>query len=245
MPYPLQSILGEYQPILLIFLVIAVMYLVLRITGRRFRELQQQTATWKADLREKAARASTGTASAASAATGRGGADSRGAAAELNKVFVELHDFAREVEGRLDTKMTYLRKLLEDVEAAERRIEARLARLEAGAASREQAVSRSDAVAVATTGPAADAQPSPGDEADTGGSDPTASDPKAAHASPDGGPGRDDDPATFGRVVELFQSGASPSGIADATGLPKGEVELMLNLHQSKLGAGGAAAVPD
>lgn len=213
-----ESLLTDNNWALFVFLLLllAVTYLVMRITGRRFTDLKRQTEEWKVELSEKTARlgAQVGT---------------RATAADLNKIFVDLHEFTREVEGRLDTKISRLRELLEEVESAERRLDDKLERIgdrgddpelsEGSASIRER-----KRVTKETVGTNVDVIVGGGKTralaADIVSVDQVA-------------PTTD---ASFDRVVGLYESGNSVAQIVDSTRLPKGEIELMLNLYETQRG---------
>ena len=212
----LASLLTDNKWVLFVFLVLAVLYLVMRITGRRFRDLKRQTEEWKADLNEKTAKLG---------AQGRAGA-----AADLNKVFVDLHEFTREVEGRLDTKITYLRELLEEVESAEQRLDEKLERI--GDGGDDQDVAEGAAAIVKRKRATKGRRAVKGTKVDVVvGAEKTAAVP--ADAIPADAASADE---LFDRVVELHEAGKSAAQIADSMRLPKGEIELMLNLHEIQKG---------
>ena len=156
----------------------------------------------------------------------------------MDKVSVELHEFAREIEGRLDTKIAYLRGLLNEVEEVGQKLESLLEK--AGVPEdkiKELAkLSTNNDTADTATG-SADSSTQDFDKGQH--IDIHQADPKSTDSDPLKAPGAQaSDGNTFERVVELHETGKNAAEIADTMSLPKGEIELMINLHQSKQGEG-------
>ncbi len=99
---------------------------------------------------------------------------------EAERLLVELEDFGREIEGRLETRLRHLTRLIAEADKAIERLNA----------------------AVAASGE------------------------KTGQAMPEG-----ESPPVRARIVALSEAGKQPADIAQALGLPKGEVELVLGLE--------------
>jgi hypothetical protein len=154
---------------------------------------------------------------------------------EVARLYIEMNEFARELEGRLDTKIAYLKRLIADAE----RVMEGLNRALAGAAA---AASTAPAASTASTAPTAPpVDPSP------------AAPPPAPTPAPivdvtvgGGAPPDDPVPPSDGqddirkRIVEMAKAGKPKEAIAEEVGVPKGEVELVLSLHRATLNGGRA-----
>lgn len=147
-----------------------------------------------------------------------GPASASGGISEIQRLFVEIHDFAREVEGRLDTKIAYLRRLLDEAEAVTRKLGQLL---EAAGGSKEPG-------GLPTSKPP---EPAPAEAVPAG-----AGAGKAVDLVVGEPPREAASPQLRGRILELHQAGRNVPEIVQAVGLPKGEVELIINLHQSASG---------
>jgi hypothetical protein len=112
----------------------------------------------------------------------RGVIDGGQTVSQVQQVVLELESFSREVEARLDTKIHYLRKLIEEADRVADRLAKENARAGAGAL-----------------------EPGPRD------------------------PRRDE-------AERLAEEGLPAPDIAARTGLPEGEVELILGLRQKRGG---------
>jgi hypothetical protein len=140
---------------------------------------------------------------------------------EVARLYVELNEFAREMEGRMDTKITYLRRLIADAEKVMGELNQAIA---AGEAVRK---GEPRPVAPATSNPPADKvpeKPTPPKQVDI-----------ILGDVPDRGPnGPGQDVQDIGsRILGLAAEGKPKEAIAEAVGVPKGEVELVLSLHRA------------
>lgn len=106
---------------------------------------------------------------------------------EAERLLVELQEFGREIEGRLETRIHHLTRLIAEADRAVERLNAH--------------VTAADAAAEAE-----------------------------AEDTPSAGPEPSDRDKTRARIMALAEDGMPPEAIAEAVGLPKGEVELMLGL---------------
>jgi len=156
---------------------------------------------------------------------------SAGAARDLEQVMTELDQLARQIHGRIDTKVATLEAVIRD---ADRRIDdlSRLMRTANGAATLDVTIddaARSDAAAKEsraanvrerlspTEGSAVSARNS--DPRKTLGSTPQAnSEPSLVHQN----------------IFQLADAGRTAAEIAERTGRPAGEVELILSLRKAR-----------
>lgn len=161
---------------------------------------------------------------------------------EVERLYVDLQEFAREVEGRLDTKITYLRQLILEADRAGQNLERLLedrARDDSGGKAAPPADSASR--------DSSPASPSPQDDAGVE-EEATTQEEEVLGQRLDVTVGDDDDrpaldagageteasaPDPAERVWSLHEAGQTPATIAEQTGLPEGEVELIINLRQS------------
>ena len=90
---------GGQGTIFLLFVVLATFFLVMRIATRR------TTRTERVSPRERRATAREDKPNVHGSAH-----------PELEKLYVDLHDFSREIEARIDTKIAYLKGLIEEAE---------------------------------------------------------------------------------------------------------------------------------
>lgn len=217
---------------------------------------------------------------------------------EVERLYVDLQDFAREIEGRLDTKITYLRQLIKEAERTGQKLESLIeaavgepvlvpddqdddpgepasgmssdssveskseSRVEGQAkALMDQASKFSEALAsaqeVATEEVAqveeeregkGSLESSPDVSADQGRVDQPAEDDDQSNlgknlditvGTDEDRPDPHRDPASEptdpqDKIWALHQEGKTSQEIADLMNLPKGEVELMINLRQSE-----------
>ena len=179
---------------------------------------------------------------------------------ELEKLYVDLHDFSREIEARIDTKIAYLKGLIDEAERVGARIEGVLR----GGGGSGGSVARQEPEPVPTMTDGADAGEGHPDDADSG--DPVEPlsedklDPESVldgdekeqlSASPNVETSADEteepaselgqtvdvrvgsEPVATDQVVELYRKGQSAGEIAAQLGVPRGEVELIINLAES------------
>jgi hypothetical protein len=179
---------------------------------------------------------------------------------EIAKLYIELSEFSRELEGRMDTKIAYLRRLLDEAE----RVMGQLNR----------AIGEADALRAGRATPAAGIAEAPGREAHetvvevsrtesmprerealpeplagpepalvdvTVGGSPAAREVRTASSVEETTsavpPGED----LRSRIVALSGEGKPPEAIAEALEVPKGEVELVLSLERAAARKSGAA----
>ena len=142
---------------------------------------------------------------------------------EVAKLYLELSEFSREMEGRMDTKIAYLKRLVADAEKV-------LSSLN-GAIGRAEALAGGGAGGPAASSPA---EPGPAGEAASGprgASSETPPEPTIEvlidGAVPAGSQALKD------RILSLSGAGKTKEAIAEAVGVPKGEVELVLSLHRA------------
>jgi hypothetical protein len=153
---------------------------------------------------------------------------------EVARLYIELSEFARELEGRIDTKMAYLRRLTADAD----RVLGDLTRAIAAA----DAVRRGEAPPPLTplTPPtqtelpvdagSEEAPPPPPTIDITVGAPGTGSSPIS------GGGDRGEEEGLRARILRLAAEGRPKEAIADEVGMPKGEVDLVLSLERAKGG---------
>jgi hypothetical protein len=150
---------------------------------------------------------------------------------EVAKLYVELSEFAREMEGRMDTKIAYLRRLIADAEKVMHGLNGAIARAEGvgGAAAGAPPVGSPGSA------PAGGAAPAGGGVAP--GMDPAAAPPQRP---PEplidvviDGAAACERQVVKDRILSLSGAGKSKEAIAEAVGIPKGEVELVLSLHRA------------
>ena len=99
------GVLSNSQVVLLVMLVLAVMFLIMRLTNRRLQNLRRQAAEWKNELAQSSPKTRSDDSMVTSDRGGSGGTTTTATTtSSLNRAFVELHDFSREVEGRLDDR---------------------------------------------------------------------------------------------------------------------------------------------
>jgi len=141
---------------------------------------------------------------------------------EVAKLYLELSDFAREMEGRMDTKIAYLKRLVSDAEKVLSDLNGAIARAEALAGGRGGAVPGFS--------------PGPAPEVEAASEPPAGSIEKLPEplidvvidgTTPMGNQGLKD------RILSLSGAGKTKEAIAEAVGVPKGEVELVLSLHRA------------
>jgi hypothetical protein len=159
---------------------------------------------------------------------------------EVAKLYIELNEFARELEGRMDTKIAYLRKLLAEAE----RVIGELDRSMAGArvaiaagpadGKGERAPPLERAPEAAPTGKEQPSGPLP--DAETPPSPPTTPTLDITVGDPDKTAGTGE---AREKILRLAGEGKCKEEIIEEVGLPKGEVELVLRLHGAQK-AGGA-----
>ena len=167
---------------------------------------------------------------------------------ELEKLSADLHEFSREMEARMDTKIAYLRGVLDEATQVASRLEGLIERavdregaVEPAASStapeRREALVRSEPL-VQTAGLESIEDAVESEEL----AQLTAAEPPTG----DGAPEPDQEPVggavdiTVGpkatinhRVIQLHRDGREPGEIAMELDLPRGEVELMINLAES------------
>ena len=168
---------------------------------------------------------------------------------ELEKLSADLHEFSREMEARMDTKIAYLRGVLDEATQVASRLEGLIERAveregdvepatsstaperrevlvrsepsvqTVGLESIEEAVVESEELAQLTAAelPTGDGVPEP-DEEPVGGAVDITVGPKVTINH---------------RVIQLHRDGREPGEIAMELNLPRGEVELMINLAES------------
>jgi hypothetical protein len=145
---------------------------------------------------------------------------------EIAKLYIELNEFAREMEGRLDTKIAYLRRLIVDAESVMRDLNRAI---EGG-----ERLKRGE--------PAGEAEPAPPPAAPESGPEPQgrfAAEPPPPLVDVLVG-GSDGLPAqpfpaegVQGRILSLWSAGKPQEAISEEVGVPRGEVELVLSLHRA------------
>lgn len=142
---------------------------------------------------------------------------------EVERLFVELQEFAREVEGRLDTKIAYLKRLIAEADRVGQELDSRIG---------------VQAPQAPAGGPPAGNPPHGTD----GGEEREPAGPRLGeHLDIRVGeePGeRAQDAGAGHRVLGLHEEGRPVREIAELVGLPEGEVELIINLHHSEKGRG-------
>jgi hypothetical protein len=192
---------------------------------------------------------------------------------ELAKLYIELSEFARELEGRMNTKIAYLRQLLDEAERVVGELNGAIARA-AGTAvppvspaasspglptngppapAAPAAAARTEAEAPAKAAPAESMTETPAEgPASSGTSAATAVEaallaplpgdpdsvpvpepvpvPATAAAEPPSKPGPEEIQA---RILALAGEGKPKEAIAEALGIPKGEVDLVLRLDRA------------
>jgi len=155
---------------------------------------------------------------------------------EVAKLYIELNEFARELEGRMDTKIAYLRKLLAEAERVIGELDRSIAcagRAIAAAGKRE------DERAPAPEGekanpPAIEGSPSAEKaEHPPATIDITIGEP-AGSAAGSGGTAKSAQEDVREKILRLAGEGKPKEAIVGEVGLPKGEVELVLSLHKAK-----------
>ncbi len=154
--------------------------------------------------------------------TDRGPSRPRRGDPEVERLRVDLESLAHEVEGRLNTKMVCLRRLIAEADEAAKRLEAlRDDGPEAFVAERTSndgdPEGHHDRTGHDRTG-----HGRTGDETENRAAD-----------TVDASGSRESD-AERARIVELFTAGRQAEEIAEEVGLPKGEVELVINLFQTE-----------
>ena len=146
---------------------------------------------------------------------------------EVARLYVELNEFAREMEGRMDTKITYLRRLIADAEKV--------------MAGLNQAIAAGEAVRNGEPRPIAASTPPPVEpekEKEKGQEQVPVekAPPRQIDLTIGNGPsaGQDSPGQDLGaRILSLASEGKPKEAIAEAVGVPKGEVELVLSLHRA------------
>ena len=126
---------------------------------------------------------------------------------EVSRLFVELQEFAREIEGRIDTKIVYTKRLVADAERVIERLNRSIEEARALGLGQQQPQPQ-------TAGPVGPATPV----------EPT--DP----GTPEIAIPRD---GVHDRVLALADGGKSVDEVASEVGMPSGEVELILGLHRA------------
>ena len=157
---------------------------------------------------------------------------------DVAKLYIELDGLVREMEGRLDTKIAYLRRLIAEAE----RVQVDLGR----AVAEAEILRKGEPVPQAVAAPGGTPVP-------MGPESPEARDhePRRHHVDVIvGGPPQPAVPeipaavaegprdALSARIVRLAEEGRPQEAIAEEVGIPKGEVELVLGLHRSRRGQG-------
>ncbi len=152
---------------------------------------------------------------------------------EISKLYIELNEFARDLEGRMDTKLTYLRRLIVDAE----RVSADLNRT----IQRAEALQRGEQMPASVPAPEESGVPDPSPsitETGTGAVTEAEKTPSLMEVTVDGSStAEQEEPAGDGmqnRILSLAKEGRAPEAIAEEVGIPKGEVELVLSLHRAK-----------
>ncbi len=151
---------------------------------------------------------------------------------EVERLRVDLESLAHEVEGRLNTKMVCLRRLIAEADEAAKRLEA----------LRDDGPEALVAERTSNEGDPECHHDRPGH--DRPGHDRTGHDrtghgrrgdetENRAAATVDASGSKESD-AERARIVELFTAGRQAEEIAEEVGLPKGEVELVINLFQTE-----------
>ncbi len=141
---------------------------------------------------------------------------------ELAKLYIELNEFAREMEGRMDTKIAYLKRLIADAEKVMERLERAMAEWR-GQRAGSSGPPRHDGL-VSTAPEVTVSPPRPTIDVLIGGS-------PAEISANGGGAARD---AIAMRVLDLSRAGKSREEIASAAGIARGEVELILSLERAR-----------
>ncbi len=141
---------------------------------------------------------------------------------ELTKLYIELNEFAREMEGRMDTKIAYLKRLIAEAERVMAGLQEGIAEAR-GQPSTPPARTRPEDPAPIAPESSAEA-PQPTTDVLIGGS-PVKDSANGGAAARDG---------LAGRVLDLWRAGKSREELAEAAGIPKGEVELILSLERAR-----------
>ena len=135
--------------------------------------------------------------------------------ARLNQMEVRLYEFAREVEGRIQSRMTYLDQLVQDADREIKRLEALLAASSKQPAKKPVETARRHGPDIMIPQPAASNAPPNVPACELPASDEAAvkaSDPRAS-------------------LYKLYDSGLSPDEIAEAVGQPLSHVVLLLKMR--------------
>lgn len=150
---------------------------------------------------------------------------------DLSEVLVQLQEVSREVEARLDTRIRYARRLLDEADAATERLQGMLDAVQGQAAP-------GPATAVSTAAQAAAAYQSPSsppavsaagagvESADDSASSAESNDESVATVPPVGVR------PEVARISELSAQGKEAAEIARELKVPMGEVELVLGLQR-------------
>ena len=238
--------------ILLLLLVIATVYLVMRIKKRGRQKMEEAQERYR-EIAEDEAREQRKSRPVKGSPAPAGSSPK----ADVQHLYVELHEFAREIEARLDTKIAYLKRLMDEAamegESLGRLIE-RAENLPAQVPSASRPEPNASASNPSTPSPAApppalspteSAEPAVKKTADTAPSPPEATPTADKPAEPvvgstvdltvGGLPGEEGDAkGDNGRILDLHRQGKNPADIAAEVGLPKGEVELIIQLDKSQ-----------
>ncbi|MGE3166359.1 MAG: hypothetical protein AB7O52_15745 [Planctomycetota bacterium] len=146
-------------------------------------------------------------AESASAQPAPTAAEAKRAADDLQQVLLQIHDVAREIEARLDTRIRFAKRLIEEAESKLDELAARLAEVRVD-----------EAVPVRRAAPVAAVAAYKANELLT--------------VEATGPTSRPEPLSDTARVAQLAGEGMSAISIARELGRPIGEVELMLSLHR-------------
>jgi len=154
---------------------------------------------------------------------------------------VRMHELARDIEGRITSKLGLLENLVREADRAAARLEAALRATEQLRQTQAAGFLSSEALHV-PQGPAS-GEPGPSPSEAAAQPDPTSEDTPPNLAQPEEqstiaaeSPGRDTRPAD--EIYTLADYGYDPDEIARRTGLPVGEVQLILRLRKTRESAG-------
>jgi len=153
--------------------------------------------------------------------------DTRDVRRTMERLLVELHEVSREMNGRLDTKISVLNNLIREADEKIRHMETLVAEARSMSASADAAPPRR------SVAPREPIGPTPDGSAPLGGRSSDAR-PARRRGSPSSAPNGVAPPPRYAEIYALADQGLDPTQIAQQTGVPTGEVELILGLRGRK-----------